>query len=82
MINIKCFKGKIIYILMKMNQMKQIEKFINKKRKIYLNELNYIDYNYDNYDEFEIDLLFLLSTLYNRVRLYNNRNDKQLIIID
>jgi hypothetical protein len=67
---------------MKMNQMKQIEKFINKKRKIYLNELNYIDYNYDNYDEFEIDLLFLLSTLYNRVRLYNNRNDKQLIIID
>lgn len=67
---------------MKMNNMKRIEKFINKKRKIYLNELNYIDYKYDNYDEFEIDLLFLLSTLYNRVRLYNNRNDKQLIIID
>lgn len=57
--------------------MELLEQFIiNLNGKIYLNEMNYIDYNYDNYDDFESDLYFLIETLYSDYKIYTNKQER------
>ncbi len=57
--------------------MEQLEQYIiNSNEIIYLNDINYKDFNYDSYDDFELDLNFLIETLYDNCKIYNNRQER------
>jgi hypothetical protein len=57
--------------------MEQLEQYIiNCNEIIYLNDINYKDFNYDSYDDFELDLKFLIETLYDNYKIYNNKQER------
>jgi hypothetical protein len=57
--------------------MEQLEQYlINSNGIIYLNDMEYKDFNYDTYDDFEIDLFFLIETLYSDYKIFKNKQDR------
>ena len=49
---------------------------INSNGMIYLNDIDYTLFNYDNYDDFEMDLYFLIETLYSDYKIFKNKQDR------
>ncbi len=57
--------------------MNKLEEYIKSQDNfIYLNKINHTDYNYDSYDDLELDLYFLIETLYPNYKIYNNRQER------
>ena len=57
--------------------MEQLEQYIiNSNGIIYLNEINYKYFNYDCYDDLELDLFFLIETLYDNYKVYKDRQER------
>ena len=57
--------------------MNKLEEYIKAQDNfIYLNQINYKDFDYDSYDELELDLSFLIETLYPDYKVYNNRQQR------
>jgi hypothetical protein len=46
-----------------------------------VNENNYKQFNYDNYEEFKIDLDFLLSNIYSDIQIINLQTKEQRLDI-
>jgi hypothetical protein len=58
--------------------MENLEKIIiNSNNKIYVDDINYKKLGYDDYDDFEIDLFFLVDSLYPNCKLIFNKYDKK-----
>ncbi len=57
--------------------MEQLETFIlNSNGIIYLDEIDYSKYYYESYDDFELDLFFLIETLYSNYKIFKNKQDR------
>ena len=57
--------------------MELLEQYIiNSNKIIYLNDINYKDFNYDCYDDLELDLFFLIDTLYSDYKIYKNKQER------
>jgi len=57
--------------------MNQLEEYIKTQDNyIYLNKIDYKDFDYDSYDELELDLYFLIETLYQDYKIYNDRQER------
>uniref|UniRef100_A0A6C0HWY6 HNH nuclease domain-containing protein n=1 Tax=viral metagenome TaxID=1070528 RepID=A0A6C0HWY6_9ZZZZ len=57
--------------------MDKLEQYlINSNGTIYLNDIDYSIFDYDNYDDFELDLYFLINTLYSNYKIFKNKQDR------
>ncbi len=57
--------------------MNKLEQYILEQDNfIYLNKINYSDFNYNNINEMKLDLLFLIETVYPNYKIYNNRQER------
>ena len=57
--------------------MEQLEQYIiNSNGIIYLDDIDYNIYNYESYDDLEIDLYFLIETLYTNCKIYKNKQER------
>jgi hypothetical protein len=57
--------------------MEQLEQYIiNSNKIIYLDDIDYNIYNYESYDDLEIDLYFLIETLYTNCKIYKNKQER------
>ncbi len=57
--------------------MEQLEHYIiNSNGTIYLSDIDYKSFNYESYDDFELDLYFLIECLYSNYKIYKNKQER------